>query len=98
MNEPVEEKKPVKPKHPTLAADTRTYIDKVPREYVLQVLDYLHDKGDAISSVVKAGDTYSVYLQGASEERIDDEEAAAWRHRIRGFLDGVDATASKSSE
>lgn len=91
--------KPVKPSVATPAlqgaVDTRTFIDRIPREYVLQVLDYLHDAGDAIPSVTRANSGYTVYLQGASEERIDHDEAVAWRHAVRGFIAGIRATATK---
>lgn len=89
--------KPVKPSvaKPALqgAVDTRTFICKVPREYVLQVLDYLHGAGDAISSVTRADNGYLVYLQGASETCIDHDEVIAWQHNVRGFIAGIRATA-----
>lgn len=77
--------------------DTRTLIDgEVPIEHILDVMSILNDIADGITSMVYAGgDTCSLYLQGASEERIGEDEEPRWCGVVQGIVAALEHSAEK---
>ena len=73
---------------PLGSEDTRAFIcEDISREYILIVMDILQDASDGIAHTSSpGGKTYDLYLQGADEERIGEEEIAAWGRFVAGVL------------
>ena len=78
--------------------DTRTLIDSdVPIKHILDVMSILYDNADVITSMTYAGgDSCSLYLQGASEERIGADEGPRWRAVVQGIVAALEHSAKKA--